>query len=107
MSYKVQPEEKKQRKLSFFECVFEVIGWLQIVASPLLAGLVVGAIIYFSNPGDLRLVLAIFVAIIGLLMGIVFATRVWKKQGTIHFVSRVMATPELDKLDDLKKEEMT
>lgn len=99
MTDNVQQEKKQQSKLSFFDYVFEVIGWLQIVASPLLAGVVVGALIYFSNPSGWRLVLAL---VIGLIVGIIFATRVWKKHGTMHFVSRVMATPELDNLDEEK-----
>ena len=73
--------------------------------SPLLLGLLLGAIIYFSNPSDGRLSLACLVTLIGLIVGIVFATRVWKKHGTMHFISRVMATPELDTLDEVKKDE--
>lgn len=38
----------------------------------------------------------IAVALLALIIGIVFATRVWKKQGTMHFLSRVSASPELD-----------
>lgn len=102
---KTKRDEKYQNKMSFFDYAMEVVGWLQIVASPLLLGLVLGAVIYFSNPSDGRLALGIFVALVGLFAGIVFATKVWKKQGTIHFVSRIMATPELDNSDEKKKEE--
>ncbi len=106
LSDKSQQDEKQQSKMSFFYYATEVVGWLQIVASPLLTGLIIGAIIYFSNPNNLQLILAISVTLIGLIVGIVFATRVWKKQGTMHFISRVMATPELDNLDEEKKEEI-
>ena len=102
MSDKIQKEEKKKEKMSFFDYATEVVGWLQIVASPLLGGLVIAALIYFSNPTILRLVIAIGVALIGLIAGIIFATRIWKKQGTMHFLSRVSATPELDNLDEEK-----
>lgn len=90
--------EKGKNKMSFFDYATEVVGWLQIVASPLLGGLVIAAMIYFPDPTTLRLVLAIVVLLLALIVGIIFATRIWKKQGTIHFVSRVMATPELDNL---------
>jgi hypothetical protein len=103
MSDKIQKEERKKVKMSFFEYATEVIGWLQIVASPLLGGLLIAALIYFSNPTILRLLIAIGIALIGLIVGIVFATRIWKKQGTMHFLSRVSATPELDNLDEEKK----
>jgi amino acid transporter len=94
--------KQPENKMSFFDYFFEVIGWLQIAVSPLLFGLVIGALIYFSNPGTFRFVLAILVVTIGLIAGIIFATRVWKKGGTMHFVSRVMATPELDGEEEKK-----
>jgi hypothetical protein len=83
-----------------FELIMESIGWLQIVASPLLIGLIVGAIIYFPNPTTTRLVSGIIIATLGLVIGIIWATKQWKGKGTIWFMSRIMATPELDKLDE-------
>lgn len=80
-----------------FEFITEVIGWLQIVASPLLIGLGIGALVYFSNPTNTRLVIGITVAVLGLIIGILWATKIWKTKGTISFMSRIMATPELDK----------
>jgi hypothetical protein len=87
---------KQTDKKSWFENFADIIGWLQIVVSPLLIGLVIGAIIYFMNPTPPGLVIGISVAIIGLIIGVIWATKVWKKQGTSHFISRIMATPELD-----------
>lgn len=86
-----------------FEFITEVIGWLQIVASPLLIGLAVGAIIYFTNPTIMRLVIGISIATVGLVVGIIWAKKQWKGNGTIRFMSRIMATPELDKPDVEKK----
>lgn len=83
-----------------FEFITELIGWLQIIASPLLIGLAIGAIIYFPNPSMTRLVLGIMVATIGLVVGIIWATKKWKGKGTIFFLSRIMATPELDNPDE-------
>lgn len=81
-----------------FEWITEAIGWLQIVASPLLIGLGIGAFVYFPNPTTMRLIIAISIATSGLIIGILFATKIWKtKEGTIWFLSRIMATPELDK----------
>ena len=103
MSSKIEKSEREKGKISFFEYAIEVVGWLQIVASPLLAGLIIAAFIYFPNPTDARLVIAIGIALLGLIVGIVFATRVWKKHGTIHFVSGIMATPELDNVVEEEK----
>ncbi|MEP7238639.1 MAG: hypothetical protein ABI685_12260 [Ferruginibacter sp.] len=98
-----QKDKNPENKLNFFDYVFEIIGWLQIVAFPLLPGLVIGAVIYFSNPGILRLIISISVATLSLIIGIIIATKAWKKKGTMHLVSRVMATPELDNLDEEKE----
>lgn len=78
------------------EFITEAIGWLQIVASPLLIGLGIGALVYFSHPSEVRMMAGISVAALGLVIGIVWATRVWKKYGTMRFLSRIIATPELD-----------
>ncbi len=87
-------------KKSLFDLFTELIGWLQVFASPFLIGLLIGAIIYFTKPNTLRFIVAISIAIAGFVTGIVWATRVWKKKGTVHFMSKIMATPELDKKED-------
>lgn len=102
---KVTKEKKDIQKseggiFRVFEFITEAIGWLQIVASPLLIGLAIGAVIYFPNPSTTRLVLGIIVATIGLVLGIIWATKKWKGKGTIFFLSRIMATPELDNPDE-------
>lgn len=83
-----------------FEWITEAIGWLQIVASPLLIGLGIGAFVYFQNPTTTRLVIGISFATLGLIIGILWATKIWKTNGTIWFMSRIMATPELDKKEN-------
>lgn len=39
------------------------------------------------------------IAVIGLVIGIIWATRIWKKSGTLNFMSRINASPELDHKD--------
>ncbi len=81
-----------------FRYITEAIGWLQIVASLLPIGLGIGAAIYFPNPTTTRLIIGISIATLGLIIGILWASKIWKtKESTIWFVSRIMATPELDK----------
>ena len=96
MSNSKLPDIKKTKKLSFFELTMEILGWLQIVASPLLLASIIGFIIYVSNPSPIRLIIAVVIATLGIIIGIFWATKIWKKKGTIHFMSRIMATPDLD-----------
>ncbi len=95
---------KKQKSadgiVRVFGFITEVYGYIQIVLSPFLIGLIIGAIVYFTGPNTNRLIIGIIVAVAGLLVGIVWANKHWKEKGTIHFISRVMATPELDKSEE-------
>jgi hypothetical protein len=93
-------QNSEDGKFRFFELVTESLGWLQIAASPLLIGIALGAIIYFSGPNTLRLIVGIVIAIAGLMVGIVWANKQLKGRGTVWFMSRIMATPELDKADE-------
>lgn len=81
------------RLLEFFT---ELIAWLQIVATPLLIGLGIGALVHYMIPNAAGLIIGMSIASIGLIVGLLWATKIWKTTGTIWFISRAMATPELD-----------
>ena len=90
------------KMIKLFEWTTSFFAWLQIVASPLFFGVILGLIVYGIYPTTLGLNLGIAIATLGLTIGIIFATRIWKKRGTVDFISRVSASPELDNLDDVK-----
>ncbi len=87
-----------------FNFLLELFGWLKIVASPLLISLIIGGIIYFPNPTQLNLIIAMAVIILGLLIGILWANKIWKTKGTISFLSQINATPDLDNLANKKED---
>lgn len=80
-----------------FHLIIEIFCSLQIVLSPLLMGAFIGMVVYFSDPSTTRLVFAMLIVLAGLVIGIVWAVKVSRKEGASHFMSRIMATPELDK----------
>ncbi len=84
-------------KKSPFDYFLEILGWLQIAASPLAIAILLGGVIFFIRPGRSTLFIAILLVAAGLMIGIVWATRVWRKKGTINYLSRIMATPDLEK----------
>lgn len=83
----------------------EVLGWIRIVCSPLFLGLFLGVLVYLDKPSDLRLGIGLSLTFLGLFVGIIWATRVWRRSGTMSFLSRITATPELDKHENEQGEE--
>jgi len=95
----IKNESTKERR-GLFNLVLEVLGWLRIVASPLLIGLTIGFAVYLSRPDTTGLIIAISVTTVGLIIGIIWATRVWKKKGTLNYLSKVLKSDDLDYLDE-------
>lgn len=95
--------EPAKEKRSSFNLILEVFGWLRIVASPLLIGVTIGFAIYLSRSDTTGLIIAISVATVGLIIGIIWATRVWKKKGTLNYLSKVLKSDDLDYLDEDNK----
>jgi uncharacterized protein involved in cysteine biosynthesis len=88
----------------FLEFITEFAGWLQIVVSLTLLGLGFGLIIYYLIPNTAGFITGVVIAMLALIMAIIKATRIWKKTGTIKFISRTSETPELDNLQDVEKD---
>jgi hypothetical protein len=82
-------------KMRIIELLIEAIGWLKIAASPLLGSVIVGGVVYYYKQDAAGLATGIIIAAIGLIAGIIWATRIWKKQGTNDFLSKIMS-PELE-----------
>lgn len=94
----------EKQKLDFFDVLGEVLGAIQIVFSPLLFAAIIGFLVYISKPGLTRLFIGIAITVVGLIVGIILAIKASKGKGTMHVVSRANASPELDHLDEDKKE---
>ena len=85
-----------KEKKDWFDDLTEIFGWILIMLSPTLVGFALGGLYYLYSPDLFGQIIGTTIAILGLIAGIIWATRVKKKYGTIWFVSRIMATPELD-----------
>lgn len=90
-----------QPKLGGHNLFFEIMGWLQIVASPLLIGAILGFLLYVSIPGQNALIIGLAPLLLGLIVGVIWANRVSKKDGASRYMSRAMSSPEFD---DIKKD---
>jgi MFS-type transporter involved in bile tolerance (Atg22 family) len=80
--------------------LIEVFSWLKIVASPLLIAAIIAIIIYLNVPETIGLALSISILLLGLIVGVIWATHVCKNQSATAFLARIYATPELDKVKE-------
>jgi hypothetical protein len=93
------PEQTiKKNKRDFFNLVLEAFGFIRIVASPFLIGLAIGFAVYVSNPDNARLFIAISIASIGLIIGIVWATKISRKKSTLDYTTTA-TSPDFDVFD--------
>jgi hypothetical protein len=73
-----------------------VIGWIQIFISPFFGAIIIGFLIWLSTKNILGGIAAIVVLFVGIILGIRLAEKARKNKGTIDFISRINASPELD-----------
>lgn len=76
--------------------LIEIINWFKIVLSPTIVGVILGFIIYYNFPTNYGLVASISLSSLGLILGILWANKIWKSKGTSFFISRVEASPDID-----------
>lgn len=89
--------------MKILERLTSFMAGLQIAISPLCIGIVAGIFIYGFYPTTTGLVIGIVVAALGLITGVMLARRVWRRRGTVEFISNVSASPELDNGEENKK----
>ena len=75
--------------MKLIEIILEIIGWLQIaIGVTLLAGLI-AFVTYLKWSNETGKIVAIIIISIGFILGAFWATRIWKKHGTIAWLSRI------------------
>ena len=75
--------------MKLFEIILEVLGWLQIVAGVTLAAGLIGFAIYLKWTNETGKSVAIVIVLSGFVAGTIWATWIWKKHGTIAWLSRI------------------
>ena len=100
-------KQKKKRTdlFDFFDGISEIAGWILIVFRATVLSFLLGCVLFVCLQGAAGLVLGIAVLLLGMFLGVTFATRKYKTTGTIDLLSRVDATPELDKTTEKKIQE--
>lgn len=75
--------------MKLLEIILEIIGWLQIVIGVTLATGLIAFIIYLNWSSETGKIVAIIVVCIGFILGAILATQIWKKHGTIAWLSNI------------------
>ena len=86
--------------MKIIEFIISFFAWLEIAVSPLIIGCVIGMIVYSEVPREKGIIIGITIVVLGLIIGIVWAIRIWKKRETVEFMSRLTANPELHNEDE-------
>jgi FtsH-binding integral membrane protein len=81
--------------MQIIEWLLSALAWLQIFISPVIIGVILGLIIWLNIRNAWGLSAAIIIALIGCRLGIAFAEKARRSKGTIEFMSRNIAHPEL------------
>jgi hypothetical protein len=69
--------------------LFEVMGWLQISLACTLGFALAGVAAGQLFPVGERLAVFIVMSSIGFILGSIWATRIWRKYGTVNWLSRI------------------
>ena len=88
--------EKRNGGQKVFYEIQEAWHWVLILISPSLIGVILGAACWFGL-GTLGKILAVPLAVGGVVDGFCLAESARRQHGTVAFMSRVTATPELDR----------
>jgi hypothetical protein len=75
--------------VKFIQIILEIIGWIQIaLVTTILSGLI-ALPIYIKWSTDTGKLIAIAIIGIGFIAGSIWATIIWKKHGTVAWLSRI------------------
>lgn len=75
--------------MKLIEIILEIIGWLQITLGVTLASGIIAFLIYLKWDNESGKTVSIILLSVGFVIGAIWATRIWKKHGTIAWLSRI------------------
>jgi len=75
--------------MKLIEIILEIIGWLQIVIGVTLVAALISFVTYVKWSNETGKMVAIIIISIGFISGVIWATQIWKKHGTIAWLSKI------------------
>jgi hypothetical protein len=86
--------------MKLIEKFVALLAWVQIMVTPFFGGVIIGFLNWLTFHNTRGMIVGIAISLLGLVLGIVWAEKERKKKGTVNFMSRVNASPELDAKDE-------
>ncbi len=77
------------RHMKFLQILSDVIGWIEITAGCFLGISLLGAALCQVFPAHERFTVFLVFSLIGLILGASWASLVWKKHGTMEWLSSI------------------
>jgi hypothetical protein len=74
----------------------DAVSVLRIIAAPVLIAAFIALFIYFGWPSIATAILAALLILVGLVIGILWARRVTKKESASAFMAHVETSPDID-----------
>ena len=75
--------------MRLIEIVLEIMGWLQIAIGVTLVAGLIAFVTYLKWSNETGKFVAIIIVSIGFILGAIWATRIWRKHGTVAWLSRI------------------
>ncbi len=75
--------------MKVIEIIFEIFGWLVIVLGTTIAAGLIAFLFYWIWTNDTVKIIGFVIISLGFLLGAIWATKIWKKYGTIAWLSGI------------------
>lgn len=89
--------------IKILEKIVDIVSWCRIAISPTLIGIIIGIIIILNFKSTSGLIAGTSFSVLGLIIGIIWATRIWKTKGTTNFIWRIDSTKKTENIHSQKK----
>lgn len=78
--------------MKIIQIILEIIGWLSIAGGTTLGAALISFIVYTKWQNEAGKTVAVIILIIGFIAGAIWATIIWKKYGTVEWLSGIRKT---------------
>jgi len=72
-----------------------------------LIGVAIGVAVYIYKTNEIGFIIAVSIASIGFIIGVIWATKIWRKKSAIDYVFSIIASPNFDNFNKEDNDKMS